>query len=228
MAVEEGITEIIATSHALHPLFHADGGEVIRQVEQLNREITSLKLPIKIHIGHEVRLSDDIVRLLKERKLHTLAESKYLLLELPSQGIPPYTIDIIQELLLVNIIPIIAHPERNRSIAENPTRLKRLIEHGAIAQITSGSLAGHFGRAIQKLSIQLLEANLVHTYGSDVHNSQSRPYKFDQGLRQLEKHKMLDMVDVLLENNARIIENEEIILLEPQEFEKKKWWNLFS
>ncbi len=42
------------------------------------------------------------------------------------------------------ITPIIAHPERNKGIAENPKRLENLIRDGALAQITAGSLAGTF------------------------------------------------------------------------------------
>jgi len=227
-ALKEGITEIISTSHAFHPQYHAEAHEVKEKLLTLQQEIEEQQLPIKLHIGHEARLRDDLVELIKEEKIHTLAGSKYLLLELPSQGIPKYTTDIIHQLLSEDILPIIAHPERNKAIAENPSRLKKLINHGAIAQITSGSLAGHFGRGIQKLSLQLVDANLVHTYGSDVHNLKTRPFKFDRGLRYLEKHKRLDAVDIFLENNARIVENSEVIILEPEDLQLPKWWNIFA
>ncbi|WP_192797461.1 tyrosine-protein phosphatase [Psychrobacillus glaciei] len=227
-AVKEGITEIISTSHAYHPQYHAEASAVKQQLITLQQEIDKQEIPLKLHIGHEVRLRDNIVDLLKEQKILTLAGSKYLLLELPSQGIPKYTTHVIHALLSENILPIIAHPERNRAIAENPARLTKLINNGAIAQVTAGSLAGHFGRGIQKLSLQLVDANLVHTYGSDVHNLKTRPYKFDAGLRYLEKHKRLDAVDIFLENNARIVENEEVIILEPEDLGKSKWWNIFA
>lgn len=150
------------------------------------------------------------------------------MIELPTANIPAYTVQIIQGILNLDKVPIIAHPERNRAIAEKPSRLLKLINHGALTQITAGSLAGHFGRNIQKLSLQLVDANLVHTYGSDVHHPKTRPFLFDAGLRYLEKHKRLDAVDILLENNARIVENIEVIILEPKELEKSKWWNIFA
>lgn len=227
-AIREGITEIISTSHAHHPYYNASAAAVTEQIASLQQEIKERQLPLTLHRGHEVRLKENLVELLKKKEIHTLAESKYLLLELPSSGIPKYTIDIIHQLLSENILPIIAHPERNKAIAENPSRLAKLINHGAVSQITAGSLAGHFGRGIQKLSLELVDANLVHTYGSDVHNLKKRPFKFDAGLRFLEKHKRLDAVDIFLENNARIIENNEIIILEPEELGRQKWWNIFT
>ena len=86
-------------------------------------------------------------------------------------------------------IPIIAHPERNRAIAEKPERLERLVRHGALAQVTAGSLSGHFGKNVQKLALQLIEANLIHTYGSDVHNLDDKTIPFQKGLDYLGKKK---------------------------------------
>ena len=151
-----------------------------------------------------------------------------MLLELPSSGIPAYTVNVIQGILNLNKVPIIAHPERNRAIAEKPSRLARLVNHGALAQVTAGSLAGHFGRGVQSLSLQLVEANLIHSYGSDVHNTKTRPFLFEKGLDFLDKRKHHDIVDILLENNARILTNEDFILLEPRELESKKWWQLIG
>src|SRR5690606_27765534 len=126
------------------------------------------------------------------------------------------------------ITPIIAHPERNKGIAEKPERLERLIREGAVAQITASSIAGHFGKSVQKLSTQLVKANLVHTYGSDAHNLSTRPFLFEQGLAFLEKQKLLDSVDLLLENNIRIVENEPLTIYEPDEVKTKKWWNIIK
>ncbi|MER2091088.1 MAG: CpsB/CapC family capsule biosynthesis tyrosine phosphatase, partial [Sporosarcina sp.] len=176
----------------------------------------------------EVRLRDDLLDKLAAKEALTLAKSRYLLLELPSQAVPAYTVNVIQALLGEGIIPIIAHPERNRAIAEKPERLERLVRHGALAQITAGSVAGHFGRNIQKLSLQLLEANLIHTYGSDVHNTKTRPLLFNKGLDTMEKKKLHDMADILLENNDRILKNAPLFLLEPTIPNEKKWWKLIG
>ncbi|MEI4768797.1 CpsB/CapC family capsule biosynthesis tyrosine phosphatase [Psychrobacillus sp. FJAT-51614] len=225
-ALKEGITDIISTSHAYNPHYDVSKNTVLEKIELLKNEMEKQNLSINIHSGQEIRIQDSTIERLKSEDALTLAKSKYVLLELPTSSVPVYTVKIIQEILNLNKVPIIAHPERNRAIAEKPSRLLKLINHGAIAQITAGSLSGHFGRNIQKLSLQLVDANLVHTYGSDVHNTKTRPLLFDKGLSYLEKHKRLDAVDIFLENNARIVENEEVIILEPKEPEKAKWWSL--
>lgn len=226
-ASKEGITAIIATSHAKHPQYHVPYDIVNEQIETLQQELTNRAISLQLHSGHEVRLCDNMVELIQQKQLHTLANSRYVLLELPSSTVPSYTKNIVLALLEQGMTPIIAHPERNKAIAEKPARLERLIREGAVAQITAGSLAGHFGKTVQKLSLQLVEANLVHTYGSDVHNLTTRPFLFDAGLDFLEKKKQVDAVDLLLENNARILENKPFILHEPEEIQTKKWWQIF-
>lgn len=224
-AKAEGITDIISTSHASHPQYHVDFMTVNMQVAQLQKEANDIG--INIHTGQEVRIQSNLIERFKNGELLTMANSQYLLLELPSSNVPQYTKNIVYSLLEEGITPIIAHPERNKGIAEKPERLERLIREGALAQVTAGSLSGHFGKSVQQLALQLVEANLVHTYGSDVHNLMTRPFLFNEGLDYLEKKKQSDAIDVLLENNDRILTNERMLILEPCELRKKKWWSFF-
>lgn len=227
-AVSEGITDIISTSHAFNPHFHVSREEIEGQITLLTDVIKAADYPITLHTGQEVRICEDLVQRVEKGEALTLASSRYLLLELPTQSVPVYTVNIIQSLLEKEIIPIIAHPERNRAIAEKPERLERLVRHGALAQITAGSVSGHFGKNVQKLSLQLLEANLIHTYGSDVHNLDTRPFLFNKGLDYLEKKKHHDLADYLLDNNERILKNEPFVILEPKTPDYKKWWQLIG
>lgn len=225
-AAQEGITNMIATPHAFSPHFHVSREEIEGQIELLKDVVQAAKIPVSLHTGQEVRLCENLVEKVIMKEAMTLADSRYLLLELPTQSVPAYTVNIIQSLLGEGYIPIIAHPERNRAIAEKPERLERLVRHGALAQITAGSVAGHFGKNVQRLSIQLIEANLIHTYGSDVHNLTTRPPLFEKGLDYLEKKKLHDIADILLDNNERILRDESLFLLEPEVPISRKWWQL--
>lgn len=225
--VKEGITSLISTSHSNHPRYNTDYQIVSKQVDFLQNELIKNSIPLTLYTGHEVRLSEKIMPLYHIEQIHTLANSNYLLLELPSHTVPFYINHIISALLMEGITPIIAHPERNLAIAEKPNRLLQLIHQGALAQITAGSLTGHFGRRVQKLSLDLVSANLVHCYGSDVHNISTRPLLFEKGLRYLEKKKHLGAVDILLGNNERIIQNKPLIIQKPFEIESPRWWKVY-
>lgn len=227
-AVVEGITEVICTSHAFHPQYHSSANIVKERTDVLRNALKMYNIPLTIHTGHEVRLNGLLCQQVDEGSALTLALSKFLLLELPSQGVPRYTFEMIDRLLAKGIIPVIAHPERNQGIAERPEILEKIIRQGAISQVNAGSIVGHFGKRIQHIALKLINAHLIHSYGSDVHNLTTRPFLFEKGLSYLEKQTCSEFVDILLENNTRIISNDEVIVFEPENIEKRKWWGLFT
>ncbi len=62
-AANEGITDIISTSHVYHPQYSVPVTVVKEQVKQLQNEIHQRGIPITIHLGHEVRLNEKLVDL---------------------------------------------------------------------------------------------------------------------------------------------------------------------
>ena len=227
-AASEGITQLVVTPHAYSPQYHVPVPEVESQVRMLQDVINAADIDLTLSTGQEVRIHEYIITNLLNKNILTIANSRYLLLELPTQHVPAYTIPIIQNLISEGVVPIIAHPERNKGIAEKPERLERLVRHGALAQVTAGSVAGHFGKNVQKLSIQLIEANLIHAYGSDAHNTDNRPFLFNKGLEVLEKKMDTDTVDMLLLNNQQIIQNKLLAIYEPEIPVTRKWWQLIG
>lgn len=227
-AVEEGITDLIVTPHAYNPKYNVERDVIYRQINELTDIVKQLAYPLRLHTGHEIHLHEHLVENILSGEVITLAKSRYVLLELPFYTVPAYTFQIIQILIANGYTPIIAHPEKNRAIAEKPEVLKKLIHQGALAQITAGSVTGHFGRHVQKTALQFVQANLIHCYGSDAHNVSSRPFLFSKGLNILEKKVYPELVDILLENNRRILQDETLTILEPENILPKKWWSLIG
>ena len=74
-AVEEGITEIISTSHSFHPQYNVLSSVVTQQVASLQQRVNELHIPLQIHCGQEVRLVENIISLLENGEILTLANS---------------------------------------------------------------------------------------------------------------------------------------------------------
>ena len=110
-----------------------------------------------------------------------------LLLEFPYTGIPPGALELAQWLVKRGIKPVIAHPERHRSIINNVNNLEPYLKAGCLVQITAGSLEGSFGDAPLKAAIKLLELRWVTVIASDAHNTKLRPPQIEPGRRAAEK-----------------------------------------
>ena len=60
LAVNEGITDIISTSHVLHPSYNVKIEDVVKQVSALQHLINKEGLPITLHTGHEIRINENV------------------------------------------------------------------------------------------------------------------------------------------------------------------------
>ncbi|MEW5766220.1 MAG: CpsB/CapC family capsule biosynthesis tyrosine phosphatase [bacterium] len=166
-----GIKIIVATPHLIWGTAYAPSRETI---EKGMKELQSRLSPACRHVtflsGAELYLdgTQDINRILKEDPI-TLNNQNYLLIEFPLHQVPPNTREIVTAFLNEGIIPIIAHPERNKDILDKPNLLFELIEQGAVSQLDGGSLLGHHGRRAKKWAEIFLVHHLVQVIASDVH-----------------------------------------------------------
>ena len=108
-------------------------------------------------------------------------------MEFPHTHLPANADDAIFEALNHGLVPIITHPERNPSIAQNPKLIFSMVESGALVQLTAASLTGGFGPAAKACSRYLLKKKMVHFLASDGHSAQNRPPVFSAGLKLLRR-----------------------------------------
>ena len=70
-----------------------------------------------------------------------------MLLELPDRSVPFFVFNVIEESRKKGITPIIAHPERNDQIQMDRRIMKKLVNKGAMSQVTALSLTGAVGES---------------------------------------------------------------------------------
>lgn len=227
-AKSEGVTEIIATPHHLSSAYDNDKQQVLSKVEELLSMNEVQEIGIKMYPGQEIRITDQILPGLEDGSILSLNNSKYLLIELPSGGVPHYTERLFYELLSKGYVPVIAHPERNKGISQDLDKLYQLVKAGALSQLTTSSLLGENGKKIQKLSIQMLENNLTHFIASDAHHSEIRPFKMNSLFKDKKLNKFEKDLESFLKNAESVVNNTDIAKKQPtQNYKNKKFFGLF-
>ena len=224
-AHEQGITTIVVTPHHLHTRYDNTFHAVQSGIDRLNSIKEISELNIQLLPGHEIRITEKILEEIENQNIKGINDSKYLLIELPSNEVPHYTKKLLFELQTKGFVPIIAHPERNKAIAKDINILYELVNNGALSQITASSLTGEVGKYIQKLSIQMIEHHLVQLIASDAHHVNRRPFGFE---RLFNQSKLDDQyITQLLRNNELLIQDKDVIRERPIEFKKHKFFGLF-
>jgi protein-tyrosine phosphatase len=215
IAQEEGIETIAATHHYMEEQLTV--GEYLTIWEEKHKQVQELirmnNIELNIVSGAEVMASPFLAQLEGLKSL-CINGSRYLLIELPMMDIPQYTEDVIYSLRLKGITPIIAHPERNRLIVDDPNLLHPLIEMGALGQVTTGSITGLFGKKVTKCARILLEHNMAHLISTDAHSPRRRSPRFETAVTQLEKWFGEKHTNDLIKRNPMLVLNDEAMELE--------------
>lgn len=226
-AVKQGIQAIIATPHHQNGHFNNERKDILRYVSNLNERLQQEDIPLTVLPGQETRINGDMLDELNNEVLLPLNETKYLFVEFPFGSVPRYAKQMLFDIQVAGCTPIIVHPERNRAIAEDPSLLYDFIRTGALSQITAASLTGELGKSIQKLSHQLIDANLSHFLASDAHNTTTRGFVLKEAFDELRDQHGTGMFYTLMENSQLLIDNQNVFQDEPQHVKKKKFLGLF-
>jgi len=177
MAVDGGVTTQILTPHIHFGRFNNTKADLEERFEQFQTLVDEANINVELQLGAEVRIGPEVMQLVNNNAIPWLGEyqgRKTFLLEFPRQDVPFGSDNLVKWLLAKNCLPIIVHPERNRTFVDQRHKLQTFIDLGCPLQLTASSLTGKFGADVQQMSEELLEADLVSAIASDCHNLKGR------------------------------------------------------
>ena len=175
-AKELGITHLLATPHVDEQTSDETIGTIKKNFSEISDRIKKEKISLNIRLGAELAYDAGLLNLSEQTWIYIDSDHKYLLLEMPLFNLPLNVADLLFQLRLKNIIPIIAHPERNVNIQKNISILQDWIRQDCIIQLNAGSIVGKFGKICQSVAEELLVEKIVHFVGSDAHDPRHRNY----------------------------------------------------
>lgn len=230
VAVEQGISHILVTPHHMDGEYTNHKVDVIQKTNEFQEKLDEENIPLTVFPGQEVHLTGDLLAAIDDDDILFMDEGgKYLLLELPHNGIPEYTEKILFELLSRGIVPVIAHPERNQGFQQNPDKLYDFVEMGCLTQVTSSSYLNVFGEKVTNLTEKIIEANLGFVFSSDAHNFRGRRFLMKEAFEKLEQTDGERRAELLNFNAKAIINGDEIsdegiVRISELKKKKKRFW----
>lgn len=190
IAAADGIEAIVATPHMLNGMYAVTAEQVLAGVRALNDSLAAEGLSLRVLPGADVHVDKGLSGCLAEKKVLTLADKgKHLMIELPQDVLPAEIADLLFQIQLKGVTPIVSHPERNVEVQRNPEVLLGLVERGALLQVTAGSLTGAFGSRAEECGLGLLRRGMAHLVATDAHNALRRPPRLS-GAREVVEREM--------------------------------------
>jgi len=207
MAAAEGIETIVATPHVLRGRWRTwSPRELTSRITELQQRVAGT---INLVLGSEYFFAHDMVDVLNAgNAIVPLGESRYFLMELAANSVPPMIEQPIYRAQLEGWTPVLAHPERNLVLQSQLDVLASLIGHGVKVQLTAGSLLGQFGAEAKRASEKMLERGMVHFLATDAHNTGKRPPRVQAATERLRELCGDEIARALtVENPRAVLEN---------------------
>ncbi|WP_025907118.1 tyrosine-protein phosphatase [Mammaliicoccus sciuri] len=206
-AIDKGIDCIITTPHYYEGKFEVNREEIERKANILNQILIERNLNLRIIWGQEIHLNENLLEKIDHEIIGPLDGSQYILIELSFIDIPLYTYKFLIEIIKKGYNPIIAHPERYKSIQKDVDILEKLVDIGCILQLNAGSILGKHGKSAKKLAKYMIKYHKFHIIGSDAHDTKFRPFLIDKAYKKV---KSVEFKDYLIKNVESLISNRSI------------------
>lgn len=226
MAAAAGTTDIVATPHS--------NAEFVYRPELIAERMAWLTEQTggtpRIHRGCDLHLSfDNIMEALENPGKYSINGHRYVLVECSDLHIVATMDRVLDQLLGVDLVPIVTHPERNPILQKEPKKLEAWVELGCLVQVTGGSVLGGFGKRAHAAAHELLGKGMVHVIASDAHDPVHRHPRLDDAFRAISGEYGADIAELLLRlNPGRIIEGKYVSSDRFARATKRKWWQFWA
>ncbi len=205
--VEIGYTDLILTPHYIEDSkYNANNSNKLNHLNQLKKELIKEKIDINLYLGNEVYVTNESIELNNNKKITTLADSKYILVEFSLYKKNEENKEILLDILKQGYIPVLAHPERYIEYQQDLTFYQELVKEGILLQGNLFSLVSKSNS--KKTLIKLLKNNLIHFIATDIHKKEDLEL-FDKAMKKLNKTINKEKQNELLNTNIKkILDNE--------------------
>ncbi len=214
-----GVDVVVSTSHC----YPTSSRDVDKFLSERDRAYSGLKeayeradspMP-EIRMGSEVHLIGDLTRFKRLKEL-CVADTNYMLVEMPMSPWNDDAIDNLYKLSISGIKPIIAHAERN--LSQTAALLDSLYELDILIQINSES----FGMSpLKKFTDGMMRNKMIHIIGTDMHNMTTRRPTMDRAKKYISKRFGDECWEYLMGNAQTILNGEEISYRSLRGFKKR-------
>lgn len=204
--VSQGVTDIIATPHYVDETkYTVERKKHLELLAELREGLASEGINANLFLGNEIYINEKIPKLIESDVVSTLADSKYVLVELPLNNEYQNYEDVFSDLMEREYKVVLAHPERYEIAQEDYQILKDLCEIGVLLQCNLGSVTGKYGKGAQKLVKRLAKDKMIFAFGSDIHHCNNNDFVIRAQKKLSKYYDDKELEQVLVKNPEKIL-----------------------
>jgi len=165
-----GYKKLICTPHIISDMYPNDRETILPRLEEIREALKENNIDIAIEAAAEYMVDLEMEKqVLSGEPLLTFGNN-LILIEMSYVAPSPNIEQVIFQLRLKGLQPILAHPERYVFYHNNLDNYQRFIDLGCMLQINLLSLLGYYGKQIKLVAEKLLKNKMVDLLGTDMHH----------------------------------------------------------
>ncbi len=216
VAADTGTKVILATPHRKDVTENWSVAHLRSLIADMNAQNCAHGVGLSLVLGMENHLDAELPAEIEAGRALPMNGTRYILIEMPFFGRPDYIEDALAQVQSMDLVPVLAHPERIEAFQRDPDMLRRFLERGMVSQITSGSVIGFWGEEVRRFTRFLLESRMAHVMASDTHHAEGgRSPRMDVGLESAADIIGDDAALAMLVDTPKAILEDKSLYIEP-------------
>jgi protein-tyrosine phosphatase len=228
IAAAEGVRAMAATAHQNERWRDVTPERIRAATLQLRETLVRENIPVEVFPTAEVMAEPDTPRAWREERLLGIADRRnYILLEMP-RGCFVDLEPTIRDLRDLGARTVLAHPEKEDQFLYGDGTLERLIEIGALVQVSASSVTDPKSPEELKALKSWFQRGMVHLLASDGHSPRKRPPLMAAAYREIARWIGPAAADRIASTNGlAVLEGQRVRVARPLPM-KRKWFALAS
>jgi len=196
-----GYQKLICTPHIISDIYPNTPGTILPKLDLVRNALAEKNINVAIEAAAEYIRDADMERLITEGKQLLTFGQNLILIEMSFVGPSPNIDQVIFQLRLKGLQPVLAHPERYGYYHNGFEKYRHYVDLGCILQVNLLSLLGYYGKPVKAIAEQLIRRHMVSLLGTDMHHERHLAAIQDLASRK-EFYKLFEGIDIM---NKRLL-----------------------
>ncbi|HEY2726636.1 MAG TPA: CpsB/CapC family capsule biosynthesis tyrosine phosphatase [Parafilimonas sp.] len=166
-----GYQKLICTPHILSDVYPNSPDTILPKLELVRNALKEKDINIRIEAAAEYMVDLDFENYINSGKQLLTFGKNLILIEMSYAAASNNIENVIFNLKLKGLQPVLAHPERYNYYFGNMELFQRFIDLGCYLQVNILSLLSYYGDAAKNTAQNLLKKNMVTLIGTDMHHA---------------------------------------------------------
>lgn len=200
---QAGVVRALCTPHfsRAYPTRHEVAAA---RLEELRAALAEARIELQLDLAAELSPGMVVSAPDEELSARTIAR-RFLLVEVQPDTSETFLTAAAQRVFELGLVPVLAHPERGRSLRRHLDELDALRDAGALVQVVAPSLLGDAGRDVAGTAWELLERGAADVLASDAHGSWRSPAYLSEAAVAVGERLGTDLRRALTQTNPALL-----------------------